>query len=198
MKAVFFDIGGVVIYTDFKKLYSDFAARAGIDPDFVIQYHKTNKDDLILGNISLQSFFETMREAAQNNYTVDELKSFWREEAAKNRVINKELLNWIDNNRKRFKIGAITNLTHSRLMVDQEMDIYPHFDLSVLSCVEHLEKPDPKFYELALTRLGITATESVFIDDRAEFVSAAKEAGFKEVLFVNNDLLFAELKQILD
>lgn len=197
MKAIFFDIGGVVIHTNFPNLYINFAKSAGIDPDFIVEYHKVNRDDLTLGKISLEEFFETMRQKVQGrNATIEELKQAWREESKKDRVINQELLSWIDNNRKKYLIGAITNLTNSRLMLDEEMNLYSHFDISVLSCVERLKKPDPEFYKVALKKADLPASECVFVDDREDFVVGAKEVGLKDILFVNNGLLFEELRQI--
>ncbi len=195
MKTIIFDIGGVVVSTKFEDLYEGFARASGIDLNFIKDYHKNNWADLLLGNISLQNFFTAFQKAAKENGSAERLRQIWMEAAAQSRVINYELLDWIDASRGQYKIGVLSNLTFSRMILDQEMDLYSHFDFLVLSCVDRLKKPDPAIYQLALKRAGTTASESVFIDDKAEYVAAAKQLGIKDLLYVNNRLLFEELKQ---
>ena len=76
------------------------------------------------------------------------------------------------------------------------MDIYLHFDYTVLSCVEHLKKPDPAFYRIALARADAQPDEAIFIDDREEPVAAAEQMGIKGILYhyPENDALVRELK----
>lgn len=57
------------------------------------------------------------------------------------------------------------------------------FDACVISCQERLMKPDPRIYELALSRAGAAPAESVFIDDRPENVDAAVALGMKGIVF---------------
>lgn len=47
----------------------------------------------------------------------------------------------------------------------------------VVSGQEGMVKPDPRIYDLALERFGLTAKRAVFIDDRRENVAAARERG---------------------
>ncbi|KAM0787116.1 hypothetical protein ACM66B_006371 [Microbotryomycetes sp. NB124-2] len=55
------------------------------------------------------------------------------------------------------------------------------FDLFVESSVEGLRKPDPKFYQLALDRLGVKPEETVFLDDIGHNLVAAKKLGIKTI-----------------
>jgi len=45
-----------------------------------------------------------------------------------------------------------------------------------------LRKPDPRIFELALERLGVAASEAVFIDDAPGNVAAASQLGIASVL----------------
>ena len=63
--------------------------------------------------------------------------------------------------------------------------VYPVLDLMedmVISGVEHVMKPDPKIFELALQRFGIKAEETVFIDDNPKNVAAANALGIRGYL----------------
>ncbi|KAK4056123.1 hypothetical protein OIO90_002854 [Microbotryomycetes sp. JL221] len=55
------------------------------------------------------------------------------------------------------------------------------FDLFVESSVEGLRKPDPKFYQLALDRLGVKPNETVFLDDIGHNLVAAKKLGINTI-----------------
>ena len=55
----------------------------------------------------------------------------------------------------------------------------PLFDDVVISAEVGCRKPDPEIFQLALTRLGVRAEETLFIDDFAHNVAAARELGFR-------------------
>jgi len=59
----------------------------------------------------------------------------------------------------------------------------------VVSSEEGLIKPDPRIYELALDRFGLTAATTLFIDDRLDNVESAQKVGIRAHHFQNpNDL----------
>ncbi len=194
IKAIIFDIGGVVTLGSFQELYKNFSGRVGIDVQLIDNYHQENWSDLILGNITLEQFFEAFKKAGAGKGV--DLQSIWIEEMLKVRTINTQLLKAIDLLRKNYTIGVLSNLTFSRMVVDERMGIYKHFDFLVLSCVEHLKKPDPEFYNLALKKAGVTAEQAVFVDDKDRNTIAAKEIGLKEILFTDNDTFIEDLKKL--
>ncbi|BGP53161.1 hypothetical protein JCM8202_003676 [Rhodotorula sphaerocarpa] len=55
------------------------------------------------------------------------------------------------------------------------------FDDYIESCVEGLRKPDPRFFQLALDRLGVRAEETVFLDDIGHNLAAAAKMGIKTI-----------------
>lgn len=185
IKTIIFDIGGVITKSDFKKIYSDFALRIGISPEFVINYHKEKVEDLLLGNITLEDFWKDMKEAGGNpdlNY-----EAIWIEEALKNRKVNNELLEIIRKLRSNYSVGTLTNLTPSRFIVDEKLDLYSHFDYAILSCKEHIKKPDSRFYHLALTKASAQPGEAIFVDDKEEHIIAAQQIGIKTITYIYSD-----------
>jgi putative hydrolase of the HAD superfamily len=58
-----------------------------------------------------------------------------------------------------------------------------HFGHLLFSCELKLAKPDPECYARALARLGASAEEVIFIDDRSENVTAAAALGLQSVHF---------------
>ncbi|GAA5978927.1 hypothetical protein JCM5350_004180 [Sporobolomyces pararoseus] len=59
------------------------------------------------------------------------------------------------------------------------------FDEYIESCVEGLRKPDPKFFQLALDKLGVKADEAVFLDDIGHNLIAAKKLGIRTIRCVH-------------
>ncbi len=196
IKTIIFDIGGVITKTNFKAIYSDFAERVGLAPEFVIGYYKEKVDDLLLGNITLERFFEDMKDAGANQNL--DLRAVWINEGIKNREINNDLLLIIKDLRKNYSAGTLTNLTPSRMLLDEEMDLYSHFDYSVLSCKEHLKKPDPEFYKLALKAASAQPEEAVFVDDKEECINAAEAIGIKGIIYTysENEKLLEDLRRL--
>jgi putative hydrolase of the HAD superfamily len=63
------------------------------------------------------------------------------------------------------------------------------FDAVVASCEVGLSKPDPRIYRLCLERLGLTAPETLFVDDRADNVEGAARVGLRTLHFEGADAL---------
>ncbi len=51
----------------------------------------------------------------------------------------------------------------------------------VQSCIERLKKPDKAIFDLTLERLGVGATDVVFLDDLGGNLKAAREMGMATI-----------------
>ncbi len=194
IKAIIFDIGGVVTCTDFPAIYTNFANRVGISPEFVSRYSINNWNDMILGNISPKQFFEDMKNAGAKPSL--DLQAIWIEEALKVRKVNTKLLDIIAKLKKQYIVGVLSNLSSTRLILDEALHLYDHFNFVILSCKEHIKKPDPQFYELALKKAGINPDEAIFIDDNERNTIAAKNLGLIDILYTNNQQLLIDLEKL--
>ena len=63
----------------------------------------------------------------------------------------------------------------------------------VVSGREKLLKPDPRIFELLLSRNGLRAEDGLFVDDVPANVEGARRVGFSAVLFVSPQQLEADL-----
>ena len=71
------------------------------------------------------------------------------------------------------------------------------FDVIVESAVEGLRKPDPRIYALALARLDVLASETVFLDDLGMNLKPARDMGMATIKVVDPDDALAELESLL-
>ena len=70
------------------------------------------------------------------------------------------------------------------------LDWFPHM---VVSGDVGMIKPDRRIFELLLEHHGLAAADTVFIDDTAENIEAARELGFHGIHFTTPEALRAEL-----
>lgn len=66
----------------------------------------------------------------------------------------------------------------------------------VISGEEGLVKPDLRLYERAIGRFGVTPHLTVFVDDRPDNVSAAREVGLIGLQFTEPERLAADLRAL--
>jgi 2-haloacid dehalogenase len=72
-------------------------------------------------------------------------------------------------------------------------DFLRSLDGQVISGLEKVAKPDPRIYRLLLERYELPAGRTLFIDDKAENVAAARAAGMQALQFTSAAALRAEL-----
>jgi putative hydrolase of the HAD superfamily len=72
------------------------------------------------------------------------------------------------------------------------------FDAIVISGEVGLHKPGPEIFELALSEIGLPASECVFIDDLKENIEGAEAVGITGILHRGADSTLPELERLLD
>jgi 2-haloacid dehalogenase len=75
-------------------------------------------------------------------------------------------------------------------------DFLNWFDTIVVSAHVKLVKPDPRIFELLLERTGRRAGECVFIDDNETNVQVARTLGFHAIRFESAPQLVSDLRQL--
>lgn len=87
----------------------------------------------------------------------------------------------------KYKVYGLTNWSAETLPIAMERyEFFKHLDGIVVSGDEKLVKPDARIYEVLLDRYNINAEESLFIDDNAENIKAAKELGFQTIHYTED------------
>jgi HAD superfamily hydrolase (TIGR01549 family) len=80
-------------------------------------------------------------------------------------------------------LGLISNFEDWLEQLLETLEVSPFLDVSVISGIEGVEKPDTRIFEIALERAGLDAAGSVYVGDNPIFDSEpAREAGMIPVL----------------
>lgn len=110
---------------------------------------------------------------------------------------NTELLQFILDNKQRYKMAMLSNVSAVIWNYYTQAELDKYFDRVVLSYQEKIAKPDPRIYRLTCERLGVQPSECVFTDDNEVNVIAARQVGMQGIVFTSNDDYFAKLREIL-
>lgn len=92
------------------------------------------------------------------------------------------------------RLLALTNWSHETFPTALELFDFLHkFEGILVSGEEKLIKPDPRIYELLISRYGIEPSRAVFIDDNPRNVEGARNTGLHAIRFESPQQLQAEL-----
>jgi len=71
------------------------------------------------------------------------------------------------------------------------------FEVVVDSAFVGMRKPDAEIYELCMARLGVTAAECLFVDDREDNCAGAEAVGMRAVLYRDAEQAVEEIRAAL-
>ena len=184
IKNIIFDLGGVVLDIDESIVYKELE-KMGISTSELAQSKEfmdiMSKFDT--GIYTAPTFRKkTKALLGQEKMTDQRFDAIWN---AMLLDIPRERIEAIEKVKKHYKIFLMSNsnVIHYDLYVrDLQLRFgYNEFDelfnKSYFSFAEHLEKPDPRFFELILDHEGLLPEETLFIDDTAENIKVAKSLG---------------------
>lgn len=109
--------------------------------------------------------------------------------------VDLELVDLLSAYRQRIKVVLVTNAT-SRLPHDLRLlGLDKLFDHVINSSAVGAVKPDPAIFAAALAAAGVQSSEALFVDDKLEFVEAARRIGIAGHHYVDAESFRAVLQQ---
>ncbi len=136
------------------------------------------------GDIPTPQFLARLRQlSAAQDASDDDLAAAWSDIFRRNEAVIRMLPGLNDALGLRLVLGSNTNELHQRQFAKQFADALRHFDHQVLSFRVRHRKPDPGFYRCCLEAAGCEPAHCVFIDDRADYVKAARRTGMRGIAY---------------
>ena len=141
-------------------------------------YYKYNQD-LLYGNITHKDMWDQF--CTDVGYFIDYKvleKSFM------NVTIDDKILDYIMEMKKKYLIGIITDNKVDRIhAIINSTALKGLFDVVVISANVHSRKNEKKIFEEALKQSGLSAEESIFIDNTESNLIVPSEMGFSTIYF---------------
>jgi putative hydrolase of the HAD superfamily len=193
LKAIFFDLGGVLVKNKMETVYAEFARRLCVDPEQFREFMKCHQAELQTGIMSSAELAVLIRE----RFSLEEnVLRVWEDSYRYVMPVNTALLDLLGPLKERYCLVLVSNTNDLHARINRERGIYTSFHLVMNSYKIGLAKPHKEMYIRALEKVGLEAGECVVIDDRLEHLSIPKEMGFRVIQYINNAQLFSEFEEL--
>ena len=204
LRAVLFDLGGVILTSPFEE-FSRYEDAAGLPSGTVRRINSTDPDtnawaQLERNEVTLGEFVATFEaEGAALGLLVDG----WKVLACLRGQVRPAMRVAVERCSEVFTTGLLTNnfvswddAVGDDAPDDELVSVLSCFDAVVESSVVGVRKPEPKFYELALERLGVAAADSVFLDDLGVNLKPARAMGMRTIKVTDPAVALSELSEV--
>lgn len=199
IKALLFDIGGVVLphaepHVLHDQKWEDLLNLGAGEIRRRIWNHE-NSSLAVMGKVSFKEF---MIWIGQELGLTDDQLTDWNEDQWSLVRYDQDLANWLQSLRSRFKVALVSNAwSDAREELSDRYGLAELADLMVFSAEERVAKPQPGIYEVTLERLGVTAPESIFVDDRQENVDAAISLRMAGIVCTSPEQMMRDANSVL-
>ena len=194
IKAILFDLGGVIVPFDFKRIYPIMAPLLSYPVAEVTSRIRTT--DLVQrfesGLVPPERFVQELCALLEMNIAYDAFCEMWGSVFTAGSLIPESLLAGL-RGRYRLVLLSNTNPIHFN-MIRANYRMLRHFHDFVLSYEVGALKPSSKIYAEAAQRAGCTPDECFFIDDMLVNVEGARHCGMDAVQFQNAEQLEEALR----
>jgi epoxide hydrolase-like predicted phosphatase len=196
VKAVFFDLGGVLVRTEFQAPRQQLADKLGMDYDDLnkIVFDSDSGIKATMGEISSDEHWDSVLKRLKRS--ASELVAI-RNEFFAGDIVDRTLLDYIRSLRGKFKTGLISNAWSDLrdFIVREKFD--DAFDKIIISSEVGAAKPEPKIFKIALEQFGVRPNEAVFIDDFYVNIEGCEKVGIKGIHFKDPETALQQLKKLL-
>ena len=196
IKAIIFDIGGVVINDDFLSYAERFAQKAGMTKEQI--YHS------VIGSPEWRLYFkgkisgEEVWNAIKSKYLppkiAEDIKKTWKDIL----VPIPATIELIKRLKPAYKICFISNVDKDCALYVRKKypEIFRLFDSEVVSYEAGMAKPEKEIYRYALKKFRLEPEECIYIDNQPENIPPARELGIKAIKFQGTERLKQQLKNL--
>jgi epoxide hydrolase-like predicted phosphatase len=196
IKAVFFDLGGVIVRTEFQAPRQQLAERLGMEYDDLdrIVFDSESGRLAALGEVTADQHWISILSRLKRP---DSELSAMRQEFFAGDIVDRTLVEYIRSLRGKYKTGLISNAWSDLrdFIVREKFD--DAFDKMIISAEVGAMKPEPKIFQIALEQFGVKPKEAVFVDDFYINIEGCEKVGMKGIHFKDAETTLEQLKRLL-
>lgn len=196
IKAVFFDLGGVIVRTEFQAPRQQLAEKLGMEYD--------DLDRIVFDSDSgLRASMGEISSAEHWAFVIQRLKrpaselSLIRDEFFAGDIVDRTLLEYVRSLRGNYKTGIISNAWSDLRDFIAREKFDDAFDDMIISAEVGAMKPEPKIFQIALERFGVKPKEAVFVDDFYANIEGCEKVGMQGIHFRDAESTLQQLKKLL-
>jgi epoxide hydrolase-like predicted phosphatase len=197
IKAVFFDLGGVILRTEFQAPRQHLAERLGMEYEDLekLVFDSPSSIRASHGEISDVEHWEQVVKRLKR--PADEMQSI-RDEFFAGDVVDWEIVDFLRSLRPDYFVGLISNAWPDLRDFIAKKKFDDTFDHMVISGEVGVMKPEARIYKIALEQAGVSPNEAVFIDDFYKNVEGCQAVGMHGIHFREPQEALAELRRLLE
>ncbi len=183
ISAVIFDFGEVLSYPPPASTIAAIAELLHVTPEKFREFYYAERHPYDSGKISGEQYWQAVARDAGRQLTTQQVEWLCRTDVEMWSNLNPQMLKWTaELRRKGTQIAMLSNM-HAEMSkrVREEFTWARDFDCVVLSAELGCAKPEPQIYQHTLDCLKATASEALFIDDKARNTQAAEQLGMATV-----------------
>lgn len=206
IKALLFDLGGVIVDLDFSRFFKEVIEVSPLQsPHSSLLLEFWRQSEIYhQGKITNEDFYnqacELLQVCALNK------EEFFKSFNSVISHINNDVLDLIRSLKKtkKYKLILLSNVnkSHWNYLVNNlikeksTLDFVGLFDDLLLSFQLYLTKPQQEIYQIAIRRAGCRPDEIVFVDDGIKNIRSAEELGIHGIRYTKLNELKVELKKL--
>jgi len=196
IRAVFFDLGGVILRTEQPARRTDLALSLGLTYKEIDRavFENDSSRQASLGLISEDQHW--LNVAASLHLPEDRIEHL-RFEFFAGDQLDLTLVDLMRSLRPAVRVGLISNAWNGLRAWITKQGFADTFDDMLISAEIGIAKPDARIYQAAMQNLHVLPHESVFLDDTLRNVEAARMLGMHAIHFQQPSHAIAELKVLL-
>ena len=183
VRALLFDLGGVVFGLDFRRAFRLWASRAGCDPRMIEE--RFSLDDTYeqheRGEIPASSYFASLRESLGIDLSEGDFIEGWNDVYLGPVPGMAEVLSIAQHHLPLFAFTN-SNPTHKSVWEARYANELKPFHSIFVSSDLGFRKPDPEAFHLVASRTGFEPWEILFFDDSPGNVDGTRIAGMQSVV----------------
>ena len=182
IKGIIFDFGGPILkYEKWDSVLKNHVEEFGHDPEAVLELVNSYYAAAFVGKYnSISEYCEA--ENIRPSFDIAKLQTMMSL-ADRGVAIDFQMVNLIKSYKEIYKLALLSNFDSSLDIYLKQFDLNNVFDVVVNSSVIKVSKPHQQAYLHTLASMNLEPYETVFIDDSATNVDAAKELGIFGIVY---------------
>ncbi len=197
IKAVIFDLGGVLTKYHYNKFQKELAKYLKVKYNILSPAVTPLLELFNKGEIIEDEFWKMLAENLKIELPQD-YRRFIQYEFEKDVKLNTNAEKILQKIKKsNYKLALISTIFKPHAKFVKQNGWLKDFDVVVMSCDVGLLKTDKQIFKLTLKMLGLKGNQCIYVDDKKEHLVPAKNVEMKTILFKSTTQLKKELGNLL-